>query len=71
MNVAGSWVIAGSVGCFVGGMLAKGGHKVGLLAREHLDVAVPLSRRVLALIKRAELEGKGPPGLTAAQIRSA
>jgi 2-dehydropantoate 2-reductase len=30
---------------------------------------VPLSRRVVALIKRAEAAGKGPPGLTAEQIR--
>jgi 2-dehydropantoate 2-reductase len=30
---------------------------------------VPLSRRVVALIKRAEAAGKGSPGLTAEQIR--
>ena len=31
---------------------------------------VPLSRRVMALIKRAEAAGKGSPGLTPAQIRA-
>jgi 2-dehydropantoate 2-reductase len=31
---------------------------------------VPLSRRIVALIKRAEAEGRGSPGLTPAQIRS-
>jgi 2-dehydropantoate 2-reductase len=30
---------------------------------------VPLSRRVVALIKQAEAEGKGSPGLTPQQIR--
>jgi 2-dehydropantoate 2-reductase len=30
---------------------------------------VPLSRRIVALVKRAEAEGKGPPGLTPEQIR--
>jgi 2-dehydropantoate 2-reductase len=32
-------------------------------------LAVPLSRRIVALIKRAEAEGKGSPGLTPDQIR--
>jgi 2-dehydropantoate 2-reductase len=32
---------------------------------------VPLSRRVVALVKRAEAEGKGSPKLTPEQIRSA
>jgi 2-dehydropantoate 2-reductase len=32
-------------------------------------LAVPLSRRIVALIKRAESEGKGSPGLTPDQIR--
>jgi len=31
---------------------------------------VPLSRRVVALIRRAEAAGKGSPGLTPAQIRA-
>ena len=32
-------------------------------------LAVPLSRRIVALIKRAEAEGKGSPGLTPEQVR--
>jgi 2-dehydropantoate 2-reductase len=32
---------------------------------------LPLSRRIVALIKRAEAERKGSPGLTPEQIRSA
>ena len=38
------------------------------LAEQH-DVAVPLMRRIVALIKEAEVAGKGPPGLTPQQIR--
>ena len=36
---------------------------------EPRGVAVPLSRRIVALIKQAESAGKGPPGLTPQQIR--
>jgi 2-dehydropantoate 2-reductase len=36
---------------------------------ERRGLKVPLSRRVLALIKSAEDEGRGSPGLTAEQIR--
>jgi 2-dehydropantoate 2-reductase len=36
---------------------------------ERRGLKVPLSRRVLALIKSAEGEGRGSPGLTAEQIR--
>ena len=36
--------------------------------RRHLQV--PLSRRIVALIKRAEAAGRGSPGLTPDQIRS-
>jgi 2-dehydropantoate 2-reductase len=36
---------------------------------ERRGLKVPLSRRVLALIKSAEEEGRGSPGLTAEQIR--
>ena len=39
----------------------------GIAERRNLDV--PLSRRIVALIKRAEIEGKGSPRLTPAQIR--
>ncbi len=38
------------------------------LAEQH-EVAVPLMRRIVALIKEAEVAGKGPPGLTPQQIR--
>jgi 2-dehydropantoate 2-reductase len=31
---------------------------------------VPLSRRVVELIRRAERDGKGSPGLTAEQVRT-
>jgi len=31
---------------------------------------VPLSRRIVALIRRAEAAGKGSPGLTPEQIRT-
>ena len=40
---------------------------VGIADRHGLSA--PLSRRIVALVKRAEAEGKGPPGLTADQIR--
>lgn len=36
---------------------------------ERNNVSVPLMRRIVALIKEAELAGKGPPGLTPQQIR--
>jgi len=36
---------------------------------ERRGLQVPLSRRVVALIKQAEAEGKGSPGLTPQQIR--
>jgi 2-dehydropantoate 2-reductase len=39
----------------------------GIADRHGLEV--PLSRRVVALIKRAEAGGKGSPGLTPEQIR--
>ena len=32
---------------------------------------VPLSRRIVALIRRAEAAGQGSPGLTPEQIRNA
>ena len=35
------------------------------------DLQVPLSRRIVAMIKSAEANGKGSPGLTPEQIRSA
>jgi 2-dehydropantoate 2-reductase len=43
----------------------------GVIARiaERHGLNVPLSARVVALIKRAEAEGKGSPGLTPDQIR--
>jgi 2-dehydropantoate 2-reductase len=34
------------------------------------QLQVPLSRRVKALIKRAEATGQGSPGLTSDQVRS-
>src|SRR4030088_107808 len=36
---------------------------------DRYGLQVPLSRRVVALIKSAEAGGKGPPGLTPEQIR--
>lgn len=36
---------------------------------EQNNVAVPLMRRIVALIKDAEVAGKGPPGFTPQQIR--
>ena len=36
---------------------------------EQNGVAVPLMRRIVALVKEAESAGKGPPGLTPQQIR--
>jgi len=36
---------------------------------EQNNVAVPLMRRIVALIREAEIAGKGPPGLTPQQIR--
>jgi 2-dehydropantoate 2-reductase len=36
---------------------------------EQNNLAVPLMRRIVALIKEAEVAGKGPPGLTPQQIR--
>ena len=39
------------------------------IAERH-GLQVPLSARIVALIKRAEAEGKGSPGLTPEQIRS-
>ena len=38
------------------------------IAERH-GLKVPLSARIVALIKRAEAEGKGSPGLTPDQIR--
>jgi 2-dehydropantoate 2-reductase len=38
---------------------------------EQNDVAVPLMRRIVALVKEAETAGNGPPGLTPRQIRGA
>lgn len=38
------------------------------LAERH-GIAVPLSRRIVALIKQAEAAGRGPPGLSPQQIR--
>jgi 2-dehydropantoate 2-reductase len=40
---------------------------IALAARQ--GVSVPLSRRIVALIKEAEATGRGPPGLTPRQIR--
>jgi 2-dehydropantoate 2-reductase len=37
---------------------------------ERRGLKVPLSARIVALIKRAEVEGKGSPGLMPEQIRS-
>jgi 2-dehydropantoate 2-reductase len=37
---------------------------------DRYGLQVPLSRRVVALIKRAEASGKGSPGLTPEQIRT-
>jgi 2-dehydropantoate 2-reductase len=39
------------------------------LAERH-NIAAPLSKRIIALVKQAEADGRGPPGLTPAQIRS-
>ena len=39
------------------------------IAERH-GLNVPLSRRIVALVKRAEAEGRGSPGLTPEQIRS-
>jgi 2-dehydropantoate 2-reductase len=39
----------------------------GIAERHGLDV--PLSRRIVALIRQAEAEGAGSPGLTPEQIR--
>jgi len=41
----------------------------GIAERRGLDA--PLSRRIVALIRKAELEAKGSPGLTPEQIRTA
>jgi 2-dehydropantoate 2-reductase len=38
---------------------------------EQNSVDVPLSRRIVALIKEAEAAGKGPPRLTPQQVRGA
>jgi 2-dehydropantoate 2-reductase len=38
---------------------------------EQNNIAVPLMRRIVALIKEAEVAGNGPPGLTPQQIRGA
>ncbi|MDN5000641.1 2-dehydropantoate 2-reductase [Bradyrhizobium sp. GCM10027634] len=38
---------------------------------EQNNVAVPLMRRIVALIKQAEIDKKGPPGLSPRQIRGA
>jgi hypothetical protein len=83
---------AGSIGCFVGGMLAAAGRQVTLLTRarvigeiqsnglrltsfEGIDrqiaptqLKVPVTRRVLGFIKRAEADDKGSPGMTPEQI---
>jgi 2-dehydropantoate 2-reductase len=40
----------------------------GIAERRGLDV--PLSRRIVELIRRAEADGKGSPGLSPEQIRS-
>jgi 2-dehydropantoate 2-reductase len=37
---------------------------------ERRGVDVPLSRRIVELIRRAEADGKGSPGLSPEQIRS-
>jgi 2-dehydropantoate 2-reductase len=37
---------------------------------ERRGLPVPLSARIVTLIKRAETEGKGSPGLTPEQIRN-
>jgi 2-dehydropantoate 2-reductase len=44
----------------------------GVITRiaERRGLQVPLSARIVALIKRAEAEGKGSPGLTPEQIRN-
>jgi 2-dehydropantoate 2-reductase len=42
---------------------------IALIAERH-GLKVPLSRRIVTLIKRAEAESKGSPGLTPDQIRS-
>ena len=41
---------------------------IAVLAERH-GLSAPLSRRVVALVKRAETEGNGSPALTPAQIR--
>ncbi|KYH02037.1 2-dehydropantoate 2-reductase [Bradyrhizobium sp. DOA1] len=43
------------------------GAVIGLAEQNNVDV--PLMRRIVALIKEAEVAGKGPPGLTPQQIR--
>jgi 2-dehydropantoate 2-reductase len=45
-------------------------HLQGVIAEiaDRRGSKVPLTRRVMALIKRAEAEGKGSPGLTAEEI---
>ena len=44
----------------------------GVIAQiaERRGLQVPLSARIVALIKRAEAEGKGSPGLTPDRIRN-
>jgi 2-dehydropantoate 2-reductase len=39
-----------------------------MLADRH-GMAAPISRRIVTLVRQAEAEGKGPPGLTAEQVR--
>src|SRR4051812_41578995 len=47
-------------------------HLQGVITRiaERRGLKVPLSARIVALIKRAEADGKGSPGLTPEQIRN-
>jgi len=69
---------AGSIGCFVGGMLVAGGRRTeidylqGVITAiaERRGLNVPLSHRIVALIRKAEADGKGSPGLSPEQIRA-
>ena len=49
------------------GLAERIGRVVEIAARHGLDV--PLSRRIVTLIRQAEARGEGSPGLTPEQIR--
>jgi len=69
---------AGSIGCFVGGMLAAGGRRTeidylqGVITAiaERRGLNAPLSHRIVELIRKAEVDGKGSRGLSPEQIRA-